>query len=478
VTLPATALLLLALCLSSPADVRAQWTSASGKTTTADSVGVGTAAPGAALEVNKSQNAGTTVVVDNGNTAASNGSFSGFYFRQGGVNRFALGSVNDGNTIQLGGAGAAQVWNFANGAMIFGTNSAERMRISAAGFVGVGTSTPLSALHVHSTTGAQWIRVSGAGGGINFVDTSAVGNQQVYQWRSEGGAFRMALVNDTAQSFVRQNILVANAAGNVGFGTANPNYQLVVGPEMQAGMSAATMTVSKGAGASSSIAVGAGGAAVTEFGWDNANTRAFLNTAGTTPMAFTQDGTNVRLYIGGGGNVGVGTSTPNASYKLDVNGGGNFAGDLHATGNVTGNYIEAKYQDMAEWVASVQKLQAGTVVILDTERTNHVVASGIAYDTKVAGVVSDSPGVLLGTGGEGRVKVATTGRVRVKVDATHASIKVGDLLVTSGVEGVAMKSVPVDFGGTPLHRPGTIIGKALEPLEQGTGEILVLLSLQ
>jgi hypothetical protein len=29
-----------------------------------------------------------------------------------------------------------------------------------------------------------------------------------------------------------------------------------------------------------------------------------------------------------------------------------------------------------------------------------------------------------------------------------------------------------------LHRPGTLIGKALEPLKRGSGKILVLLSLQ
>jgi hypothetical protein len=51
-------------------------------------------------------------------------------------------------------------------------------------------------------------------------------------------------------------------------------------------------------------------------------------------------------------------------------------------------------------------------------------------------------------------------------------------LVTSDKEGVAMKSVPVEIGGVRIHRPGTLIGKALEPLAQGTGEILVLLSLQ
>jgi hypothetical protein len=43
---------------------------------------------------------------------------------------------------------------------------------------------------------------------------------------------------------------------------------------------------------------------------------------------------------------------------------------------------------------------------------------------------------------------------------------------------MAMKSVAVDFGGIEMHRPGTLIGKALEPLESGQGEIMVLLSLQ
>src|SRR5205807_6310727 len=127
---------------------------------------------------------------------------------------------------------------------------------------------------------------------------------------------------------------------------------------------------------------------------------------------------------------------------------------------------------------STQKLAAGTFVVLDLDRANHVLASTTAYDTAVAGVVSERPGIALGEGGEGKVLVATTGRVRVKVDATYAPIKVGDLLVTSDVEGVAMKSEPLDLGGVPIHRPGTLIGKALEPLASGTGEILVLLSLQ
>jgi len=107
-----------------------------------------------------------------------------------------------------------------------------------------------------------------------------------------------------------------------------------------------------------------------------------------------------------------------------------------------------------------------------------VIASSRAYDTRVAGVISAQPGITLGEKGDSKVLVATTGRVKVRVDATSGPIQVGDLLVTSDIEGVAKKSEPLMLGGVPIHRPGTLIGKALEPLASGQGEILVLLSLQ
>ena len=170
------------------------------------------------------------------------------------------------------------------------------------------------------------------------------------------------------------------------------------------------------------------------------------------------------------GKVGIGTTTPGKT--LDV------AGDINASGKITGGTIEAKYQDVAEWVDSPQELSAGTVVVLDDGKSNQVSAATQSYDSRVAGVISLRPGFTLGEGGEGRVLVATTGRVKVKVDATNGPIRIGDLLVTSDRTGYAMKSMPINVGGARIHRPGTLIGKALEPLGRGTGEILVLLSLQ
>jgi hypothetical protein len=150
-----------------------------------------------------------------------------------------------------------------------------------------------------------------------------------------------------------------------------------------------------------------------------------------------------------------------------------IAGDVNVSGN-----IAAKYQDVAEWVPTVAKIAPATVVVIDPKRDNHVLPATSPYDQRVAGVITDRPGVILGEGGNDQVKVAHSGRVKMKVDASYGAVAVGDLLVTSATPGYAMRSEPVKVGEVQMHRPGTLIGKALEPLAEGKGEILVLLSLQ
>jgi hypothetical protein len=173
------------------------------------------------------------------------------------------------------------------------------------------------------------------------------------------------------------------------------------------------------------------------------------------------------------GSLGIGTTTPGANLKLDVNGNANISGSLTANAVINAVYG----QDVAEWVRGDRQFAPGTVVVLNPEKSNEVMPSMQAYDTTVAGVVSAQPGLVLGRPGALKATVATSGRVRVRVDARKGAIRIGDLLVTSDEPGTAMKSQPIDIGGQKFHRPGTIVGKALEPLPNGVGEILVLLCL-
>lgn len=184
-----------------------------------------------------------------------------------------------------------------------------------------------------------------------------------------------------------------------------------------------------------------------------------IGTFGTAPLVF---GTNQqsRMVIGGSGGISM-------------------TGPITVSGTLTATQvIGATYQDVAEWVDSDNRLVPGTVVVVARNQVNHVVPSAKAYDTRVAGVVSEKPGVILGVEGDAKSMIATSGRVRVHVDATAAPIEIGDLLVTSGKPGMAMKSIPANVSGIEMHRPGTLLGKALEALPSGEGDILVLLSLQ
>jgi hypothetical protein len=277
--------------------------------------------------------------------------------------------------------------------------------------------------------------------------------------------------------------------GNVGIGTAAPQYGLHVygrNSFMIESLPAAGQSGVTFIGMSNRSAAGhpymwrwftasdLGGSGVTPNGMelyeypDNAALSCCIRRTLTLPA--TTSSPKV-LTIDGAGNVGVGTTAPQA--PLHIVGNARVDGDLIVSGNVA-----AKYQDVAEWVPASDDLDAGTVVVLRHGHINEVTASAKPYDTAVAGVVSAQPGVILGEAGASREMIATSGRVRVKVDATAHPIEIGDLLVTSGVTGTAMKSEPLRLDGSEFHRPGTIIGKALEPLTGGTGEILVLLSLQ
>jgi len=340
------------------------------------------------------------------------------------------------------------------------------------GNVGVGTSTPGVALDVSQN---KAIRVGNANlsSGGDYVH---LGNHAWYNgtaWQSDGSMGGLYQISGQQHAWYTHNgagsfstLMTLNPSGNLGIGTASPGSKLFVGSGTPAVQTLAGLNVALG-GASY---VSASNGTENIFMGSDGSGYGILGTLSNHALGFRTNNAE-RVRIDTSGNVGIGTAAPIA--KLHVAGDGKVTGNLTVDGN-----IAAKYQDVAEWVPAARVLPPGTVVTLNRTHSNLVEASSQAYDTRVAGVISTQPGIALGEQSENKVLVATTGRVRIKVDATNCPIEIGDLLVTSDLEGFAMKSQAVNVGGVWIHRPGTIIGKALEPLANGIGEILVLLSLQ
>ena len=123
-------------------------------------------------------------------------------------------------------------------------------------------------------------------------------------------------------------------------------------------------------------------------------------------------------------------------------------------------------------------LDPGTVVIIDSENPGQLKTSSVAYDRKVAGVVSGAGGINHGIRMgqddvlDGENLVALTGRVYVKCTDENGAIEAGDLLTTAGTAGHAMRA------DDPDRSFGSVIGKAMTSLDAETGLVLVLVNLQ
>jgi hypothetical protein len=124
------------------------------------------------------------------------------------------------------------------------------------------------------------------------------------------------------------------------------------------------------------------------------------------------------------------------------------------------------------------KYAAGDLLVIDPTASRRLALAQQPYSTLVAGIYSTKPGVLGSTrrvneaAPKDEVPLAVVGVVPCKVSAENGAIQVGDLLVTSSTPGYAMK-------GTDRSRlVGAVVGKALEPLQQGTAVIQVLVTLQ
>ncbi len=167
---------------------------------------------------------------------------------------------------------------------------------------------------------------------------------------------------------------------------------------------------------------------------------------------------------------------------LTTSGKTNLFGDTTVHGTATVRVLTINNGvDVAEPFAMRDDAEfpKGSVMVISDERPGELQLSHEEYDTRVAGIISGAnginPGLQLtqkGVNDVGGQPVALTGRVYCRADATFGAIKPGDLLTTSTTPGHARRV------NDHTRSQGAVLGKAMSALEDGTGFVLVLVTLQ
>ena len=319
----------------------------------AGNVGIGISSPGYKLQVAANTNGSDGLYITNTSTGASAQAF--------------LGVVAQGwsgvQIVQNQASGTALIYTADNVPMVFDTNAGERMRITAAGNVGIGTSAPPTKLQVSvgnsdgislvgaATTHGPYFQISNTGtGGHNW--------NLVSNGTSDGGGVgNLSIFDATGGGYV---LITGNAADSrLGVNTSSPQ-------------GTAHLNVASGA-ASMYLSV-----AGTQTGIVYANsTDMDIYSLGSIPLILGTNNTE-RMRISAAGNVGIGNSAP--SYLLDVNGTGRFSGSLFVTGNA---YLNSIYQSNLNVFASFSSGTAGidAGALLTLLNTNNYGANTVSYSS-------------------------------------------------------------------------------------------------
>ncbi len=394
------------------------------------------------------------------------------------------------------------------------------------GQVGIGTTSPVQMfdvagkvvidgingrLGIGTTTPEYDLKVVGANAGLYLERTDGIHEAFILMRSNSGGGQLRGLLNGGIRFMdwqaAREWVRIDNS-GNVGIGTLSPVQMLDV----------AGKVVIDGINGRLGI-----GTTTPEYDLKvvGANAGLYLERTDGIHEAFilmkgTSGGGQLRGLLDGGirfmnwqasrewvridnsGNVGIGTTTPSASLEVHGSTSNLLAlydpvapadpkfrvtktGEVRADGSYYGaGGVYSGGADVAERINASEWVEMGNVVEIDPDHPGFFRKARSPYSTKVAGIISTSPGVVLGNSfdsatdkwADNRPMIAIAGRVPVRVVTENGPIRLGDLLVSSSQSGYAMRC------GVKSTYVGAVIGKALEPLTEESGTIMVQVMLR
>ena len=282
---------------------------------TNERVGIGTTNPLAKTHI-KASNSG-------GDSAAS----GTLIVEQGSSPSIQLLSANSQTqTIKFADPQSSQIgrisYSHPSDAMFFVTNGGERMRIAAAGNVGIGTTSPVSPLTVKSnsvSSGNSGIVIQANGSTDSIIKLGEKSTNGARLEMLDAGVTKIALFTDGTDNYI--------AAGNVGIGTTSPGTKLHVGAGSGATVDTGYQAVIDSAGiAGLQILSATTQSGRIVFGDSDDNDIGMIKYDHTdNSMGFRTNGSaNERMRITNAGNVGIGATSFTSKLHVEATGTSNI----------------------------------------------------------------------------------------------------------------------------------------------------------
>jgi len=301
-----------------------------------------------------------SIIVDNGSGVKIGGGSaqSGFLLDIGGQS-VTRGNAHLQGRLQFFNTSPAYISNTAD--IAIEVNASEKMRITAGGKVGIGTTSPLRKLSVISSSiVSSEFKGSSAGHLIDISNSNASPTYNGIRFQ-HNNTFKMGvthIADGTTKGYVQigngyatgsEILVVDGRTSNVGIGTTSPGAKLHVD---NSNVASTTVRIDGGATADAIVAYGNGGNKYFELGEVGSDDPATLS-------LFKNEVNTIRLKTNGdsyfnGGNVGIGTTSP--IYELDVAGEGRFTGVLRCL-----SLVQTSQTDKKEGIQNIDKTKAKAI---------------------------------------------------------------------------------------------------------------------